>query len=165
MKRIILCLAIMFLSIEAVHAKNFSDRSVKGCYVTSFYGVFLPIPADPAFQLPISALFRYCADGKGFGTVVGTQNVAGSCIVEQTGDAEYSVSPDGTGIATAMIEATSVTPGCGSLIPPIAAGDKATFEFRFGIERGGCQEAIGTALVPEFGPPVAIITQGQVCPQ
>jgi hypothetical protein len=165
MNRVILCLAILLLSVQATHAKGFSERSVKGCYVTSFYGVILPIPANPTFQLPISALFRYCADGKGSGTVGGTQNVAGSCIIEQTGDAEYSVSPDGMGIATATITAATVTEGCAFLDPAINAGDIATFEFRFGINRRGCQEAIGTSLVPLGGQPIPIITQGQVCPQ
>lgn len=146
---------------------GFSEQSIKGCYVEALAGTVLPNPTDPTLQLPIATLVRFCADGVGNATVSGTQNIAGSCIIEQVGSATYTVEPKGTGVVSALLEATAVSPGCASLTPPTEVGDKVSFTLRFAIERrGGCLQTIGIGLDPEgFAPPIGYVAEGEACPQ
>jgi hypothetical protein len=133
--------------------------------VASTYGAVLPDPSNPAFQLPISTLVHFCADGAGNATALATQNIGGACIIGQWGPATYTVDQTGRGTVTANMHNLIVTPGCAFLTPAPAVGDKATFEIRIGIQGDGCLQVIGTGLTPEGGAPIPIVIQGQACPQ
>ena len=160
---------IFLLSTQAAYAsknKNYSVRSLKGCYVNSLLGAVVPDPTNPASQLPMTTIVRFCADGKGGAKVDATQNIGGSCIIEQTGTAEYSVEKTGLGTVSATLKNETVSgDGCTYLVPPPTGGDKADFELRFGIQRDKCLQVIGTGLVPEMGDPVGLALQGMACPQ
>jgi len=145
---------------------RFSERSVRGCYVEALAGTVLPDAKNPAVQLPIASLIRFCADGQGKAWVSATQNIAGSCIVEQEGEATYQVERSGTGSVTAILQNGNVSPGCEYVNPPIGSGESATFTLRFAIQRlGGCLQTIGLGLVPESGTPIGYVAQGEACPQ
>jgi hypothetical protein len=153
-------------SVATDEHSGFSERSIKGCYIEALSGTVLPDSTDPSLQLPIASLIRFCADGKGRAWVSGTQNIAGSCILDQEGKAEYSVDRKGTGTVTATLKNKEVSFGCAYLTPPIKVGDTAIFELRFGIQRlGGCLQTIGASLVLEDGPPLGYVAQGESCPQ
>jgi hypothetical protein len=175
MKRAILITGSIFLSgiimplTQTAHAannKNYSVRSLKGCYVNSLLGTVVPDPSNPALQLPMTSIVRFCADGKGSAKVMATQDIGGSCIIEQTGTAEYSVENTGIGLVTATLENDVVSgSGCTYLAQPPTSGDIADFELRFGIQKDKCLQVIGTKLVPKIGEPVGIVLQGVACPQ
>ena len=169
MKRLVLCLVILILSTQTVHATGttagFSESSVTGCYVASLSGFVLPDPSNPLLQLPIATQIRFCADGKGSATAKGKQNIGGLCIIRQKGTAEYSVKRNGMGKVKATFENMAVSPGCGSLTPPIGLGEISIFKLKFGITRSGCLPTIGTELLPEGGLPIPIVTEGEACPQ
>jgi hypothetical protein len=162
---------IIMLSTQVAHAKknkNYTVRSLKGCYVNSLLGTIVPDPTNPALQLPMTSIVRFCADGKGSAKVTATQNIGGSCIIEQTGIAEYSVDKSGIGLATATLENDVVSgSGCTYLAQPPTSGDIADFELRFGIQRDKCLQVIGTKLDPvePMGDPVGMVLQGVACPQ
>lgn len=160
---------IFLFSTQAAYAsknKNYSVRSLKGCYVNSLLGTVVPDPTNPASQLPMTSLVRFCADGKGGAKVTATQNIGGSCIIEQAGTAEYSVDKTGTGLVTATLQNEVVSgSGCTYLAQPPTSGDKADFELRFGLQRDKCLQVIGTGLTPEMGDPAGIVLQGVACPQ
>jgi hypothetical protein len=149
---------------DSMDERRFSERSIRGCYVSSLLGTVVPDPTTPAFQLPIAALVRFCADGRGQASVIATQNIGGSCIIEQEGDAAYTVEASGVGVATATLENKEVSFGCGNLNPPATVGGAADFELRFGIQKDRCLQVIGTALVPQGGLPVGLVMQGPACP-
>jgi hypothetical protein len=166
--RVLLSLFVFGLSVQptvAAESTTFSVESLTGCYVASTYGTVLPDPSNPAVQLPISTLIRFCADAAGNAPSLVTQNIGGACIIGQWGSATYTVDPGGRGIVTANMQNLVASPGCAFLAPPPAVGDKSTFEIRFGIQGDGCLQVIGTALVPEGGAPIPIVIQGQACPQ
>jgi hypothetical protein len=153
-------------SVSAI--KAFSVRSIKGCYVEALSGTVLPDPNNPNIQLPIASSIRFCADGKGkASSVSATHNIAGSCIIEQTGEATYSVDPTGLGAVTATVNNDEVSAGC---IPPINSAKRANFELRFGIQRPtGCLQTIATSLTLDLGSgpaiPIGYVAQGEACPQ
>jgi hypothetical protein len=174
MKRFILLTGTVLLSgtmlfssqaADAGKSKNYTERAIKGCYVNSLLGSIVPNPIDPGYQIPLSTLVRFCADGKGNAEVLATQDMAGSCILEQTGTATYSVEQTGLGSVTATLENQTASQGCSFLDPPPNVGDKATFVLKFAIQRDNCLQVIGTGLVPEQGSPVSIVLQGEACPQ
>jgi hypothetical protein len=153
---------------QAKKNKKYTVRSLKGCYVNSLLGTIVPDPTNPALQLPMTSIVRFCADGKGSAKVTATQDIGGSCIIEQTGMAEYSVDRTGIGLATATLENDVVSgSGCAYLAQPPSGGYITDFELRFGIQRDNCLQVIGTKLVPvePMGDPVGIVLQGVACPQ
>jgi hypothetical protein len=161
------CLATVGLGqpFAADTQSGFSERSIRGCYIEALSGTVLLDPADPSVQLPIASLIRFCADGKGAAWVSGTQNIGGSCIIEQQGTATYSMDRSGTGTVTATLQNNEVSPGCA---PLTAIGDTATFELRFGLQRlGGCLQTIGTGLVLQGNQTVVLpfVSEGQACPE
>jgi len=168
MKRAMVYAGILMLSAQAAHAageKRFSEPSIKGCYVSSLLGSLAPDPTNPASQLAMSSLVRFCADGKGDAKVVATQNIGGACIVDQEGKAKYSVDQNGMGVAVATLENVTVSEGCSVFGSLMVLEGKADFELRFAIQRDKCLQVIGTGLVPEGEPPVGIVLQGEACPQ
>lgn len=147
------------------HYKGFSNASIRGCYVVSTYGNVLPDPTMPSFQLPIATLVRYCADGRGFLKVTATQNIAGTCIVEQKGSGNYDVARNG--IARVKAELTNVAvsgPGCENPGFPAREGDEAKFFIRLAIDREGNQQTIVTGLETSAGP-IPIVVQGEAVRQ
>ena len=153
-------------SLTAGERSGFSVRSINGCYIEALSGTVLPDSSNPVLQLPIASLIRFCADGKGAASVSATQNIAGSCIVEQTGEAKYSVDRSGTGTVTATLTNGNVSDGCAFLKPPIESNGTAIFELRFGIQRPeGCLQTIGTSLILGSGVPIGYVAQGEACPQ
>ena len=151
-------------SLAADERSGFSVHSIKGCYIEALSGTVLPDSTNPVLQLPVASLIRFCADGKGAASVSATQNIAGSCIVEQTGKAEYRVDPSGTGTVTANLTNRKVSTGCASVTPPIPK--TASFELRFGIQRPeGCLQTIGTSLTLGIGSRIGYVAQGEACPQ
>jgi hypothetical protein len=155
-------------SVTADEQSGFSVRSIKGCYIEALSGTVVPDPNNQSIQLPIASLIRFCADGKGkASSVSATHNIAGSCIIEQTGKATYSVDPNGLGTVTATVNNDEVSAGC---IPPISLAKQANFELRFGIQRPtGCLQTIATSLTLNLdrGPaiPIGYVAQGEACPQ
>jgi hypothetical protein len=158
----------MLFSSQAAHAgksKNYSESAIKGCYVNSLLGSIVPDPTNPGYQMPLSTLVRFCADGKGDADVIATQDIAGSCILEQSGTATYSVDQTGIGSVTATLENNTVSEGCSFLVPAPGVGDKSAFVIKFAIQRNKCLQVISTGLLPEQGSPVSIVLQGEACPQ
>ncbi|MGY6217716.1 hypothetical protein ACW73L_21365 [Methylolobus aquaticus] len=155
-------------SVIAGEQWGFSVRSIYGCYIEALSGNVLPDPNNPNIQLPIASLIRFCADGKGNApSVSATHNIAGSCIIEQTGEATYSLDPNGLGTVRATVNNDEVSAGC---IPPINLAKQANFELRFGIQRPrGCLQTIATSLTLNLGSgpaiPVGYVAQGEACPQ
>ena len=155
-------------SVTAGDQMGFSVRSIKGCYIEALSGTVLPDPNNENIQLPITSLIRFCADGKGSASSVSaTHNIAGSCIIEQTGEATYSVDLKGLGTVAANMNNDEVSAGC---LPPINLAKQANFELRFGIQRPtGCLQTISTrlALKLDSSPaiPIGYVAQGEACPQ
>jgi hypothetical protein len=164
MKRFILLTGTVLLSGTMLFSSQAADAG-KSKNVNSLLGSIVPNPIDPGYQIPLSTLVRFCADGKGNAEVLATQDMAGSCILEQTGTATYSVEQTGLGSVTATLENQTASQGCSFLDPPPNVGDKATFVLKFAIQRDNCLQVIGTGLVPEQGSPVSIVLQGEACPQ
>lgn len=150
-------------SLTAGEDSKFSLNSIKGCYIEALSGTVLPDPASPGF--PIASLIRFCADGNGKAQVTTTQNIAGSCIVEQTGTAEYTIDQSGTGTVAATLKNGEVSDRCALLTPPIERDQTAEFKLQFGIQKPkGCLQTIGTSLSLQ-GFPIGYVAQGEACPQ
>lgn len=159
---------ISLLVAQPVYAARFSNKSVKGCYVASMQGQALPNPQDPSLQLPHSSVLRFCANGKGKGTVIATWNIGGVCILGQKGRVGYSIAANGTGEAIASVTNAKVSPGCAFVQPPVMKNSKAAFGFAVMIDSGGCMEMIGTELITDSeSNPVRlqIVSQGRACKQ
>jgi hypothetical protein len=155
-------------SLTAGERSGFSVHSIRGCYIEALSGAVLPDSSNPILQLPIASLIRFCADGKGTASVSATHNIAGSCILEQSGEAEYSVERNGTGTVTATLTNLSDSSDCTVLFPqtfPQTANEATIFVLRFGIQRlGGCLQTIGAGLTLPSGP-IGYVAQGEACPQ
>ena len=153
-------------SLTAGERSGFSLHSIRGCYIEALSGAVLSDSSTSILQLPIASLIRFCADGKGTASVSATHNIGGSCILEQSGDAEYSVERNGTGTVTATLTNLSpLSPACEFLFPSTESEAIAIFELRFGIQRlGGCLQTIGAGLTLPSGP-IGYVAQGEACPQ
>lgn len=168
-----------FLLSQLAIAQNFDNASLTGCYVTSQYGNILgpdinidPTTGSPApdFQKLVlhgtSLVGRFCTDGQGNVTELSTtQNIAGLCVVPNTGTGTYSVLADGTGSATASVTIPSevvLTEGCALL--GIQTGDQATFDFSFVLNGDGCAKVIGLSTTTPTGA-IPLVTEGEACLQ
>jgi hypothetical protein len=125
------------LSEAAERGRRFSESDIRGSYGFFFQGFLtVQLSDDTILPVPVSAVGRLVADGRG-GLPEGSRTVnLGGIVLEQVAEGSYEVRPDGTGIATTevtIVDQTGTLPS-GLTLPPTTL---ETFSFVLTNQAGG----------------------------
>jgi hypothetical protein len=141
MKRLLLFLCFMLITTGAF-AKDFSAKSVKGCYSFNFHGTVI----TGGEGAPMTAVGRICTDGKGMVTELSRVLHTPGLVVHQTAEGGYTVWTDGTGRAVLTVKTDGV-PTSQEEFHFVVTNKQKTLQFISGVVWGPTGEPVDVGVI------------------